>query len=173
MINFRKLLEGVKVLAKPSPEILARIKPKSKDLSTFMAKGKRLELERDGVKLEYIFKHKGRWVIDTSHAAARIVQRGEISSRAMEFFFRKMIEKYLSMGPKYTNLNNPEFLFFSKSVNQGMIIAYRRDYKKIDSQKHFVIVTFFPRGNRRARPGTDTIMLERYLSAGYQVIECD
>ena len=172
MINFRKLLEGVKILAKPSPEILARIKSKkSTDLSTFMAKGKRIEFERDGVKLEYIFKHKGRWVIDTDHAAARIVQRGQISERAMEFFFRKMIEKYLSMGPKYTNLNNPEFLFFSKSVNQGMIIAYRRDYKKIDSQKHFIIVTFFPRGNRRARPGTDTIMLE-YLSK-YQVIEID
>jgi hypothetical protein len=173
MFNFKKLLEGARVLAPPSADVLSRIKTKkSTDLSTFMAKGKRLELERDGVQLEYIFKHKGRWVIDTSHAAARIVQRGQISAREMEFFFRKMIEKYLSMGPKYTNLNNPEFLFFSKSVNQGMIIAYRRDYKRIDNQKHFIIVTFFPRGNRRARPGTDTIMLERFLSK-YQVIEID
>ena len=89
----------------------------------------------------------------------------------MVFFFRKMIEKYLGMGPKYTNLNNPEFLFFSKSLNQAMIIAWRRDYKRIDSQKHFIIVTFFPRGNKRARPGTETILLE-YLSR-YKVIEID
>lgn len=153
MINFRKLLEGARVLAPPSPEVLARIKAKKTSTD------------------EYIFKHKGRWVIDTDHAAARMIQRKQLSQKQMDFFFRKMIEKYLSMGPKYTNLNNPEFLFFSKSLNQAMIIAYRRDYKKIDSQKHFIIVTFFPRGNRRARPGTDTIMLE-YLSK-YQVIECD
>lgn len=161
MTNFRNLLEGAKVISPPNPEIIARLKKKD-DLTRFMAKGPRLEFERNGVRLEYIFKHKKRWVIDTTHAAQRIVERGVFSVKEMEFFFRKMIEKYLSLGSKYTNLNNPEFLFFSKSLNQGMIVAYRKDFKKVDNQKHFVIVTFFPRGSRRTKKGTDTIMLESY-----------
>jgi hypothetical protein len=163
MIKYRSLLEdgGVKILAPPSPEILARIQKKA----PAAPKG-----DMD-FSSEYLFKHKGRWVIDTDHAAERMVQRKQLTSKQMKFFFRKMIEKYLSMGSKYTNLNNPEFLFFSKSLNQGMIIAFRRDYKNIDSKKHFIIITFFPRGNKRARKGTETIMLE-YLSK-YQVIEID
>jgi hypothetical protein len=163
MLKYRSLLEGAKVLAPPSPEILARIQKKPPAATT--RKG---DLDFTD---EYLFKHKSRWVIDTDHAAERMVQRKQLSSKQMEFFFRKMIEKYMSMGSKYTNLNNPEFLFFSKSLNQGMIIAFRRDYKRIDSKKHFIIITFFPRGNKRARPGTETILLE-YLKK-YQVIEID
>ncbi|MHC4951854.1 MAG: hypothetical protein ACYTEU_12860, partial [Planctomycetota bacterium] len=43
-----------------------------------------------------------------------------------------------------------------------MIIAYRKDYKRIDNKKHFVVVTFFPRGNKFAKPGTETILIESY-----------
>ena len=160
--KFRELLEEPARIIKPAnPEIVARLKAKD-DLTKFMAKGTRLEFIRDGISLEYIFKHKGRWVIDTTHAAQRIVERGVFSIKEMEFFFRKMIEKYMSMGSKYTSLNNPEFLFFSKSLNQGMIVAYRKDFKKIDNQKHFVIITFFPRGSKRTKQGTETILLEAY-----------
>lgn len=159
--NFRNLLdEGAKIIAPPNPEVVARLKSKQ-DLTKYMST-KGLQFERDGVRLEYILKHKGRWVIDTTHAAQRIVERGVFSVKEMEFFFKKMIEKYLSLGSRYTNLNNPEFLFFSKSLNQGMIVAYRRDFKKVDNQKHFVIVTFFPRGSRRTKKGTETILLESY-----------
>lgn len=166
--NFRDLIgEGAKIIAPPNPEVVARLKSKQ-DLSKFMST-KGLQFERDGVRLEYIFKHKGRWVIDTTHAAQRIVERGVFSAREMKFFFKKMIEKYLSLGSQYTNLNNPEFLFFSKSLNQGMIVAYRRDFKKIDNQKHFVIITFFPRGSKRTKQGTETILLECYDYGGAPV----
>jgi hypothetical protein len=173
MQNYRNLIEDARVIAPPNPEIVARIQKKN-ELSLYIASndGKSLEFERDGIHLKYIFKYKGRWVITTNHAALRIVQRGQISLKGMEFFFRSMIKKYLSMGPKYTNLNNPEFLFFSKSLNQGMIIAYRKDKMKIDNQKHFVIVTIFPRGKKLAKPGTESILLET-LYPGYEIIICD
>jgi len=149
---FRQLLEApARIIRTANPDIVKRLK---KD------KPPNLKVVPPGS--EYIFNHKGRYVIDTNHAAQRMAERNSYSKKEIDTFFRRMIEKYLSMGPSYTNLNNPEFLFFSKSLNQGMIIAYRKDFKRIDSKKHFVVVTFFPKGSKRVKRGTDIIMLESY-----------
>jgi hypothetical protein len=164
MFDYRKLLEGAKVLAAPNADVLARIQKKPRDK---MPSGGRIL----DIHSEYLFKYNGRWVIDTNHAITRFMQRNQLTTKQLETFFRRMIDKYLSMGPRYLKMNNPEFLFFSKSLNQGMIIAFRRDYKRIDSLKHFIIVTVLPRGKRRPKPGTDVILLE-YLK-NYHVIEID
>ncbi len=95
----------------------------------------------------------------------------KLTKSELETFFKRMIEKYLSMGPKYTKLDNPEFLFYSKSLNQAMIIAYRRDYKRIDKLNHFIIVTILPRGRKNPKPGTQTILLE--YAQKYNIIEID
>lgn len=154
--KFRQLLETpAKIIRTANPDVVRRIKKSRPD------KKPDLKLVKPDPN-EYIFKHKGRYVIDTSHAARRMAERNSYSQKELETFFRRMIEKYLSMGSDYLKLNNPEFLFFSKSLNQGMIIAYRKDFKKIDSKKHFVVVTFFPRGNKFAKPGTETILIESY-----------
>lgn len=170
--KFRKLLEEpARIIRTANPDIVRRLKkdkprptkPKLKLVKPLLPeKPGRLQFTRGGSRLEYIFKHGGRWVIDTNHAAQRMGERNSYSDKEIEGFFRRMIDKYLSLGPAYTNLNNPEFLFFSKSLNQGMIIAYRKDFKKIDNKKHFVVVTFFPKGSKRVKRGTDIIMLESY-----------
>lgn len=169
--KFRELIEApARIIRTANPDIVRRLKkhkppptkPSLKLVKPLLPKGPGLQFERDGQRLEYIFKHGGRWVIDTNHAAQRMGERNSYSNKEIEGFFRRMINKYLSMGPEYTNLNNPEFLFFSKSMNQGMIIAYRKDFKKIDSKKHFVVVTFFPKGSKRVKRGTDIIMIESY-----------
>lgn len=170
--NFRDLLEApARIIRTANPEVVRRLKKdrpqrRKPDLKLVKPltpdKPGRLQFDKDGQRLEYIFQHRDRWVIDTNHAAQRMQQRNSYSNKELATFFRRMIDKYLSLGPDYLKLNNPEFLFFSKSLNQGMIIAYRKDFKKIDNKKHFVVVTFFPRGNKRAKPGTEIIMLESH-----------
>lgn len=156
MTKFRQLIEAAKIIKPADPAVAAKLRAQKTRL---MSKGG-LEFSRDGQRLEYIMKHKGRWVIDTTHAAQRIVERGVFSIKEMERLFKRMMDTF--MRSSYSTTNNQEFLFFSKSLNQGMIVAYRKDFKKIDNQKHFVVITFFPRGNKRAKPGTETILLEAY-----------
>lgn len=170
--KFRELLESepARIIRTANPAIVRRLKKDRPKLSAvppptgdyLFKKNKDLQPAPLTSESEYIYQHKGRYVIDTNHAAQRMAERNSYSKKELDTFFRRMIEKYLSMGSKYTSLNNPEFLFFSKSMNQGMIIAYRKDYKRIDSQKHFVVVTFFPKGSKRVKKGTDIIMLESY-----------
>lgn len=163
MPNYRNLLEGAKVIAPSSPEIVAALKQGKAEI---MAKSG-LEFNRSGHRLKYIFKYKGRWVIDTEHAAERRVQRGSVSLKEMETFFKNMIEKFLSEKRRGSN-----FLIFSRKLNQGLVIDYRLDYKKVDTQKHFIIVTFLPRGKSQPKSGTAVILIEK-LFPGYNVIVCD
>ncbi len=171
--SYRELLEAAKIIRTANPDIVRRLrkdKPKTNG-NGYKNKKKNgrkvVPMHAMFGKTEYIFKHKGRWVIDTNHATERMAQRNQFTKKEIEVFFRKMIEAFLKKGSRYTDMDiysgANEFLFFSKSLNQGMIIAYRKDYKNIDDNQHFVVVTFFPRGAKRAKKGTETIMLESYI----------
>jgi hypothetical protein len=163
MSSYRNLIEGAKVIKPSTPEIVAALKQGKGEI---MAKSG-LEFNRAGVQLKYIFKYKGRWVIDTEHAAERRVQRGSVSLKEMETFFKNMIDTFLSEKRRGYN-----FLIFSRKLNQGIVIDYRLDYKKIDAQKHFIIVTFLPKGKSQPKSGTAVILIEK-LFPGYNVIVCD
>ncbi len=165
--GYRELLDAARIIRTANPDVVKRLRQDKSNGTTGNGYKKKKNIPKDMFgKTEYIFKHKGRWVIDTAHATDRMAQRNHFTKNEIEFFFRKMIEAYLKKGPRYVDMDifsgANEFLFYSKSLNQAMIIAYRKDYKEIDDKQHFIVVTFFPRGSKRAKRGTETIMLESY-----------
>lgn len=110
---------------------------------------------------EYIYEYKGKFVIDTTHSKERMLERNTLSEQELKHLFDKSIIYLITS--KYTH---GDILFFSKSLNQGYIVSYvpdyYRQYKFNDNSPHLIIRTFLPRGKNFAKPGTKTVMVERY-----------
>lgn len=107
-----------------------------------------------------IFTHRGRHVIDTNHAVDRFNQRNSLPKEDLDLLFKRMIDKFLNK-----EIDHPEeFLVYSMSLHQGLIVAYRKDKYTDESTKQFFVVTFLPPGKKNPRPGTPTITVEQYYN---------
>lgn len=107
---------------------------------------------------EVIFKYKGKKVIVTKHSTLRQIERSDLTQNQIETIYKRSIDKLLSLS----NTFGP-YLFFSKSLNQGIVVDYREDYKEKDNEKHLIIITFLPRGKQKSKSGTEKLFLERYV----------
>lgn len=108
---------------------------------------------------DYIFQHKGKWIIDTKHAHERMISRNELTEQELETLYTRAIDGLIAKGTGYTE-NDANFLFFSRSLKQGFVVDYRQDFKNKDGKRHLIIVTFLPRNKDKAKPGTIRIFVE-------------
>lgn len=101
-------------------------------------------------------------VIFTSHSVQRQIER-EISNEDLKVLCIRAIEEIKNYPKKYSYAGS-EFLFFSKELNQGMIIDYRRDRENPkDERKHLIVVTVLPKGKKQEKPGTNKVVVENYV----------
>ncbi|WP_298751906.1 hypothetical protein [uncultured Arcobacter sp.] len=115
-------------------------------------------------KNEYIFKLKSRYIIDTKHASQRVIERNELTEDELVELYSKIIKGFLEKGSSYTDKDGT-YLIFSKSMNQGIVVGYRKDYNKINDKRHFIVVTFLPRGRKNPKPDTELITVEAFENA--------
>lgn len=123
--------------------------------------------ENDSLQLgsPYIYKYKGKWIIDTKHSIDRRYQRVKqnkfvLTEKQIIFLFKKIIDYCLKNENKWVGLYETEILFFSKSLNQGVVITYRRDKNSNSDEKHVVIITYLPKGKSNPKPGTLKVVTE-------------
>lgn len=116
--------------------------------------------ERENAKkadINFEFKLNG-WVIEpTIHAASQqYIRRPDMDKEAWKRFHRNVLYGM----PK--NIENGEYLFFSKSFNQAYIVAL--------SKRKIRVITVLPKGRGNPKPGTKKLIIE---SVEYVVIEVD
>lgn len=105
-------------------------------------------------------RYKGIKTFFTKHSLERQVQRAEFMPIED---FKVLVERVIDWLKANGRLamHNEEFLVFSKSMNRGIIFAYRKDrFDKEDSRKHVYIITVLPKGRQNPRPGTPKGIVE-------------
>lgn len=143
--------------------------------------------ENVGIQLgtPYIYKYKGKWIIDTKHSKDRRYHRAKegqfvLSEDQMTWFFRKIIDYCLKNEGKWKGLYETEMLFFSKKLNQGIIVTYRQDKMVKSNEKHVVIITYLPKGKDKPKSGTLKVITESkelqyildYITNNHNKIDC-
>lgn len=102
---------------------------------------------------EYVFEYKGKWVIDTKHAAERVIERGTLTRSEMQTLFKRMIDSKPA--------DDGSYLFSSKSLNQTLVVGVRPDYRSGSDESQFIIITFLPRGKHHSNSPKDIkVMME-------------
>jgi hypothetical protein len=100
-------------------------------------------------------------VIDTNHAIERSIERGATESELTTIGNR--IIKWISDNiQKYKNDEETNFLFYSKSLERGVVakLAYNRATKL----KQIILITVLPKNRSNAAPDTRKIVFESFLS---------
>jgi hypothetical protein len=110
------------------------------------------------------YEYRGRRVIDTRHAVARYAERNVVKTDEFASFLKKCIDWLKSNGS--TNLH---YLFYSRSLEQGIVAAYEPDTVnfgltiKPSPLNHMVILTVLPPRKQEEREGskpTKKILME-------------
>ena len=79
-----------------------------------------------------------------------------------------MIDTLLDKGAKYTG-RDAKYLFYSKEFNQAVLIDFRPDGKgRAGKKRQFIVISYFPRGDKYARKDTKLVMTECHEKS-YQV----
>jgi hypothetical protein len=144
MIDFKEILQEKNI-----SNILKRVEKEQKNIPLY----KRLK----GKSEEYLYQYKNKWIIDTKHSAERYLERSNTSVEQIKYLFQKVIN-YLTKN----NSSSKEYLFYSKSLNQGIVIDYRPDGKSKSEENQVVIITVLPQGKSTAKSGTEKVVVEAY-----------
>ena len=100
------------------------------------------------VKFEYMIEHRGMKVILTNHARSQMRQRYDFAIEAQKKFFTACIDGINSQG--WTpDFENHEIFIYSKAMRQGIVAAFRRDFKSEGNKTCLVVVTVYPKGRRK------------------------
>lgn len=120
---------------------------------------------------DVIFSHRGRAIVDTKHATERYIQRLNLPKDYFHKFFTDMIDKVLQIEhtkqTKSKNSEMPEEIFiYSPTYNQALVVSYRFDrFDSRDPLKNFYIMTYLPKGETVAKPGTFKTLIEQHDSS--------
>jgi hypothetical protein len=104
----------------------------------------------------YYYKYKDRYIIDTTHAADRMLQRNvdlphidKLTPTEMETLFKRIIDWTLSKNAE----TDRYYFFYSRSLRQGVIIKYEKEDPKYRPANpdipQFVLITFLKRGTNQ------------------------
>lgn len=101
----------------------------------------------------FMYHWHDKWVFKTKHALDRIKERlkGDVIDK-LKTLFKNAIDKAVSVG---------EYLFYSKSLDQGFIGS-------VDNRGNITAITVLPPGKSFPKDGTDKIIVE---DKEYQIIE--
>lgn len=119
-----------------------------------------MELQRKG---PYRYHHRDKWIIDTAHAEERILQRSRLTKDQIETLYKRSIDALYDRGEDWLN-RDQEYLFFSRSMQQGFVVDYRKDYKDPSGERQLITITFLPPGKQNAKPGTIKVYVESAVS---------
>lgn len=118
--------------------------------------------EKDGFAR---YEYEGRRVIDTKHSLEREVER-DIGRDNINLLLKRSIDHLKMKGERFIH-----YLFFSKSLNQGIIVSFEPDTVNFGLSSrpspinHVVILTVLPRGRQEVRQGsrpTEKVILESH-----------
>lgn len=118
-----------------------------------------------GKNEEYIYSHRDKWIIATNHSTQRTMERSSLSTKEMKSLFDKVIDKTIT-----DKLSSRMFLFYSKSLRQGIIVDHRPDKKGLfaSSKNQIIIATFLPRGKEDIRKNdngvTQKVIVEEFYN---------
>ncbi len=105
------------------------------------------------VGIGVIFTHKGKNIIGTKHAVDRAIERNNLTPEEIEILFTKIIDRPIKKQGTY--------VFYVKSLKQGLVINYRPDNQVKSNVPQYVIITFLPRKkSQTADPNDVRIVLE-------------
>ncbi len=125
----------------------------------------------------YIYQYRNKYIIDTKHSIDRKYERAKegkfvLNEQELIFMFEKIIDFVIKNEHKWRDSYQTDILFFSKSLNQGIVITYREDKYARDDEKHVVILTYLPKGRSNPKPGTKKVITEsKDLIDAYNVIK--
>lgn len=106
---------------------------------------------------EYLASVDGHKVIGTAHSYRRLLQRNVDGSK-VQAFYTDMVNKCLNDQRFMAAPDNTEWFIYSRRLQLGLMVAYRRDYKSTDDARSFIIMTVYPPKSRRPlQPDTPTI----------------
>jgi hypothetical protein len=114
------------------------------------------EVDRKPV-VEYMLEHRGLKVILTNHCKEQFRKRRDMSIERQKAWFIRAIDG-LAEQNWTPDFENHEIFIYNKSMKQGMVVAFRRDFKAESSKVCFVVVTAYPKGRRKgAQSDTEVI----------------
>ncbi len=97
----------------------------------------------------FLFRWHGRWLIDTNHGFERIKERSKIGLEGLKKLFQRAMD-WVDRNARKAG----EYLFFSKSLNQGFVAKI--------AGKNVKLITFLPFGKHNPKPGTKVEIVENY-----------
>lgn len=106
----------------------------------------------------FLLYWKNHWILNTKHGLERILQRNLLSKEQLQKLFQKALDKFDQLKSRAG-----EYLFFSRSLNQGFIST-------ADKDGNLVLITFLPPGRKNPMPGTEVKLIE---STEYTYVEVD
>lgn len=104
-------------------------------------------------------KYKSKKVIFTNHGVERKAER-IMGKDVIETLSKKAIQHIKNNRKKFDEYAPSEYLFYSKSLNQGMVVDYRQDRQSDDKENHLIIITVLPKGKQAEKEGTTKVILE-------------
>jgi hypothetical protein len=111
------------------------------------------------VKFEYLIKHRGIKVIVTDHAREQMLNRYGMCIEFQKTYFQQCIDSLADKGWTPAHENHEVFLY-SQKHRQGIIAAFRKDFKSDTKDVCLVCVTCYPKGRRKGlHSDTETIFV--------------
>ena len=109
-----------------------------------------------------IFVYKGIKVFDTKHAVQRRIERAsDLSEKDFQILFKRIINKLFS-DKSYFDMAT-DYLFYSVSYRQGLVIYYKDPIIKI--------ITILPKEAYKPKPKTLGVLIEKYLQENEWIME--
>ena len=96
------------------------------------------------------FWWNGRALFATTHGKERRTERGR-SWLQIKSLYKRVLQKYSQMSVRA----GEEILFYSRSLNQGIVTAVEG--------KNLRIITFLPPGRNNPMPGTTMAFVENFV----------
>ena len=100
----------------------------------------------------FIKEINGIKIFATDHSLEREMERNDLTPDDFFLLLKKIVNEINSDE----NYDDGTYLFFSKSLNQGVILELKNNRKRIN------IITYLPRGKQNAKSGTKKVVIESY-----------
>jgi hypothetical protein len=92
---------------------------------------------------EYLYLHRGLWVIDPGQILRRGVPACGLDWDTLQEFLQRMIDTHHGMGDEYT-CRDGHFVYFSKGLGFGLIADYE-DPNRAGGPRSFIVRALLPR----------------------------
>lgn len=96
---------------------------------------------------EYLFKYKGKWVIDSRSSLERFKLTDNNTKQLLKKATKWLIKE---------KTENKKYLFYSSKLNQAVVVEYRADKKENGGDNHLVLVDTLPPAKKIINSNVET-----------------